>query len=82
MSQTNICRQDKKYTKLLEREKAKNEESERKLNVSASKKQTTMTNERNNLKAKVLTVPKVMRTLICHLIWNPLNLALSYTNLQ
>ena len=50
-----LCRQDEKYAKVLEREKAENEKREKKLNESASKKQLAMTNEINDLKAKVLT---------------------------
>ena len=50
-----LCRQDERYAKLLEREKAENKKRERKLNESASKKQLAMTNEIKNLKAKVLT---------------------------
>ena len=47
--------QDEKFAKFLEREEAENDKREEKLNKSASKKQPAMTNEINNLKAKVLT---------------------------
>ena len=53
--------QDEMHAELLQKEKAKNDETRRKLNTSAAKKQMAMANEINDLKAKVLTtVPKVI----------------------
>ena len=56
--------QDEKFAKFLEREEAENDKREEKLNKSASKKQPAMTNEINNLKAKVLT-DKQSNELVC-----------------
>ena len=53
--------QDEMHAKLLQKEKADNKETKRKLNTSAAKKQMAMANEINDLKAKGLaTVPKVI----------------------
>ena len=53
--QKKFCRQDEKFAKLLEREKAENEKREKELDESAFEKKLAMTNEINNSKAKVLT---------------------------
>ena len=56
-----VCMQDEIHAKLLQKEKAENEETKGKLNTSAAKKQMAMANEINDLKAKVLTtVPKAI----------------------
>ena len=53
--------QDEMHAKLLQKEKAENKETKRKLNTSAASKQMAMANEINDLKAKVLmSVPKVI----------------------